>query len=394
VKTKLIAADRMIVGQYAARSADTLNHIRPGPKHDSCAKRLKHGVRFVLIRLAAAYVSLWPLRFASAVGARFGVLAWSIFCGERKKALDSLAVAFPERAEAERRAVGRASFAHLGRVVCELACLPELDRSIDTFIDWPAESRAVLDAALARKKGVIFVSGHVGHWELLARGVALAGYPVQVIAREAGDPRMTAIIESMRTAGGVKSIWRGRPGAAKDMLRAIERGEILGLLIDQDMRVPSVFVPFFGREARTPRAAADLALCTGAAVVLGFCQRVGPTSFRLSMREMPVPAVRGESAVVELTRALTQGIEAAIRSNPEQWVWMHRRWRSRPEEQGSLANPQNKIMKANLIPAALAALTLTSACAQTTTLSSVKTRIGTLKFEKGFPTEEAARKLF
>lgn len=308
-------------------AAATIRPLLPARR----TKRLKRGVRFALIRVAAAGVSLLPLRCASALGARFGALAWTIAFGERKKALDSLAVAFPERAEAERRALGRACFAHLGRGAFELACLPELDRSIDTLVDWPAESRAVLDAAMARKKGVIFVSGHVGHWELLARRVALAGYPGQVIARETSDPRLTALIESMRASGRMKVIWRGCPGAAKQMLRAIKRGEILGILMDQDTKVQSVFVPFFGREARTPRAAADLALHTGAAVVLGFCHRVGPTAFRVSMRELPAPSAEGETAVVEFTQALTQGIEAAIRSAPEQWVWMHRRWRSRPE---------------------------------------------------------------
>jgi KDO2-lipid IV(A) lauroyltransferase len=139
------------------------SNIQPGRTYVSCTKRLKHDVRFALIRVAAACVSLLPLRFASALGARCGALAWSIAFRERKKALDSLAIAFPERAEAGRRALGRACFAHLGRVACELACLTELDRSIDTLVDWPAESRAVLDAAMARKKGVIFVSGHVGH---------------------------------------------------------------------------------------------------------------------------------------------------------------------------------------------------------------------------------------
>lgn len=273
---------------------------------------------------------------ASALGARFGLAAWAIARGERKKALDSLAIAFPERNECERRSLGRASFAHLGRSLFELACCSQLDRSIET-VDWPAESRAVLDAALAKKKGVLFVSGHVGHWELLARRVALAGYPCRAIAKETSDPHLTAYIESIRASAGLKPIWRGRPGAVGEMLRTLRRGEILGILIDQDTKVQSVFVPFFGREAKTPRAAADLALRVGAAVVLGFCHRVGPTSFRVTMREMSTPACGGDAAVIELTRALTLGIEKAIRSAPEQWVWMHRRWRTRPEVGCALA---------------------------------------------------------
>ena len=315
----------------------------PYPKCVPWTKRLKRGARFALIRAGAAWVGLFPLRFASAFGACVGVLLWLVVFGKRKKALDSLAVAFPERAEAERRAIGRASFAHLGRGLFEFACLTELDRSIEAFVEWPAESRAALDAALARKKGVLFISGHIGHWELLIRRGALAGYPCQTIAKETNYPRLTAFIESLRASGRVKTIWRGRPGAAKEMLRAIKRGEILGMLIDQDINVQSVFVSFFGREAKTPRAAAALALRTGAAVVLGFCHRVGPTSFRLSMRELPAPVGEGEAAVVEFTQALTQGIETAIRSFPEQWVWVHDRWRSRPEDQSRAALPSTAV---------------------------------------------------
>ncbi|HTG45158.1 MAG TPA: lipid A biosynthesis acyltransferase [Verrucomicrobiae bacterium] len=313
------------------------SHQPPAPgsprrKSRRWIKRVRRGFRFALIRGSAAAVGLLPLRLASALGSRAGLVAWSLASGERKKTLDSLAVAFPERGEQERRALGSACFAHLGRSLFELACCAKLDRSIDAVTDWPADSRAALDSALAKKKGVLFISGHVGHWELLARRVALAGYPCQTIAKETSDPRLTAFIESMRASSGLKAIWRGRPGAVKAMLGTLRRGEILGMLIDQDTKVQSVFVPFFGREAKTPRAAADLALRAGAAVVLGFCHRVGPTSFRITMREIATPVTGGETAVLELTHALTQGIEEAIRFAPEQWVWMHRRWRSRPEK--------------------------------------------------------------
>ena len=191
---------------------------------------------------------------------------------------------------------------------------------------WPAEDRAVLDAALARGKGVVFVSGHVGSWELLARRVALAGYPCQTIAKETTDPRTTALIERFRSSSQLRSIWRGRAGAAKAMLRALKAGQILGLLIDQDTDVQSVWVPFFGHLAKTPRAAADLALRTGAAVVMGFCRREADGRYRLSMEALP-----GEGLdALELTARMTARIEAAVRAAPEQWVWMHRRWKSPP----------------------------------------------------------------
>jgi KDO2-lipid IV(A) lauroyltransferase len=178
---------------------------------------------------------------------------------------------------------------------------------------------------------VVFVSGHVGNWELLARRVASEGFPCQSIAKETSDPRLTALVGRFRARGGVRSIWRGQEGAARHMLRALKNGEILGLLIDQDTKVQSFFVPFFGELAATPRAAADLAIRTGAAVVVGFCQREG-SGYRLSMEEVPPPAEQDrEAAAWALTAALSQRIEAAIRRRPEQWVWMHQRWKTRAE---------------------------------------------------------------
>jgi KDO2-lipid IV(A) lauroyltransferase len=178
---------------------------------------------------------------------------------------------------------------------------------------------------------VLFVSGHVGNWELLARRVALAGYPCQTIAKETTDPRLTRLVERFRAAGKLKSIWRGQDGAAKAMLKALKGGEILGMLIDQDTKVQSVHVPFFGHPASTPRAAADLALRTGAAVVVGFCQRQADGRYRVAMKQVePESTGDREADAVALTAKMTWEIEQAIRRAPAQWVWMHRRWKTQP----------------------------------------------------------------
>ncbi len=294
----------------------------PGP-----LKRLKRWLRYWAIRLAAQVLSLLPIRLASRLGAGLGALAFLVARGERQKTLDSLNIAFPHQSTAQRRSLARETFRHLGRCMLELVCVRQLDANPEAFIDWAATDRAVLDGALARKKGVVFVSGHVGNWELLARRVALAGYPCQTIAKETSDPKLTEFVDSFRASGNLKAIWRGRPSAAKEMLRALKRGEILGLLIDQDTKVQSVWVPFFGQLAKTPRAAADLALRTGAAVMLGFCQRDELTDrYVLRMHELSIDAVNDTPESV--TARLTEHIEAAIRLHPAQWVWMHRRWRS------------------------------------------------------------------
>lgn len=294
-------------------------------------KRVKRFLRYLVLRAAAGLaMALLSARAAGALGAFLGGLGWRLARTDRQRSLDSLARAFPEKSEAERVALSRACFAHLGRMIGELVKVEEIDRHLDQWVDWPQASRSALEGALGRGKGVIFVSGHLGNWELLARTVALRGYPSNTIAKETTDPRTTALIERFRASSKLQSIWRGREGAAKKMLKVLKGGEILGLLIDQDTDVQSVWVPFFGHPAKTPRAAADLALRTGAAVVFGACRRV-EGRYVLSMEEVPVPAEGdGEAKVLALTAELTRRIEACVRAAPEQWVWMHRRWRSAP----------------------------------------------------------------
>nr|WP_199243245.1 lysophospholipid acyltransferase family protein [Vitiosangium sp. GDMCC 1.1324] len=304
--------------------------MEPRVERPPLAKRLKRFLRYLLVRAALAIVSSLPLGLARWLGAGFGRFAFAVAGGERRKALKSLARAFPEKSDAQRHDLARASFRHLGMAAFEVGATASMDRQLERLVRWSDEDRGVLEEALARGKGVVFVSGHVGNWELLARRVARAGYPSQSIAKETTDPRLTALVERFRALGGVRSIWRGQEGAARAMLRALKAGEILGLLIDQDTKVQSVFVPFFGELAATPRAAADLALRTGAAVVVGFCQREGD-GYRLWMEEVPWQASEDrESDAVALTAALSQRIEAAIRRAPEQWVWMHQRWKTRP----------------------------------------------------------------
>lgn len=295
-------------------------------------KRLRRYARYLLVRAALWCVGRLNLATASHLGATFGGLAFRLAAAERSKAYRSMEIGLPHLSGEERYELVRDCFKHLGRAAFELACIEQLDAHVDDWVDWPKPDRDVLDHALARGKGVVFVSGHVGNWELLARRVALAGYPCNTIAKEASDPHTTALIEGFRASANLKSIWRGKSGAAKEMLRVLKSGGILGLLIDQDTKVQSVWVPFFGQPAKTPRAAADLALRTGAAVVLGFCQRDDDRRYRLSMREVPLPTEGDEEAkVLALTAAMSFGIETAIRTHPEQWVWMHQRWKSPPQ---------------------------------------------------------------
>jgi KDO2-lipid IV(A) lauroyltransferase len=291
-------------------------------------KQLRRFIRFLAIRVTLVPVQWLPLRWASWLGEQLGAIAFSLLKHQRQAALTSLSIAYPQQSETERTELARRSFRHLGRAVMEIICIRQFDGRRHALVEWDPASRAAMDAALSRGKGVVFVTGHVGHWELLARYVALEGYPAAVIGKETSDRHTTGLIERFRASGNLRVIWRGSPGAAKEMLRALKSNSILGILIDQDTKVQSVWVPFFGKLAKTPRAAADLAIRTGAVPMLGFCTRVGPLRYRITMRECEVPALEREAAVLELTAQLTAGIEQHIREYPEQWVWVHQRWKS------------------------------------------------------------------
>jgi Kdo2-lipid IVA lauroyltransferase/acyltransferase len=305
-------------------------------------KSAKRFVRFVLVRSLVWCCARFPIAWVATWGACLGTLVGRLARGERAKALRSLSLAFPMMSEDDKQELLRRVFSHAGRMVGELVCYRQLDAD-SSWVHFDVEQRRILDAALARRKGVIFISAHLGNWELLARHISLLGYPCQTIAREASDARTTKMIEGMRESAHLKSIWRGSYSAAKDMLKALRRGEILGLLIDQDTKVQSVFVPFFGTLAKTPRGAADLVLKTGAVPLMGFAIRMPHGKYKIFLEEIagenwlkPVrtsentsPRQDTEPAAV-LTALMTQKIEDKIRAFPEQWMWMHERWKSRP----------------------------------------------------------------
>src|SRR5262249_3775580 len=154
----------------------------PPPRAVPLRKRVRRRLRYGLVRGALALLQLLPLAWAQALGEAVGGLGYRVAGGERRRALASLAGGFPTLPAAEREALARACFRHLGRMALELVCVRHVDARMEALVAWPAEDRAVLEAALARGRGVVFVTGHVGSWELLARRVASAGFPSQSIA--------------------------------------------------------------------------------------------------------------------------------------------------------------------------------------------------------------------
>jgi len=294
-------------------------------------KRFRRELRVRALLLFLPLLRRLPIALATALGAAVGFIAYLVTGRERRLALEHLALAFPEKSARERRQIARASFCNLGRGALELAVIERIQPQLRERVQLGEAERAMLAAAHAEGKGVLFASCHIGNWELLARRIALEGYTCGTVAREAQDPRLTRVLEDARSRAGLATLWRGKPGVAREMLRLLRAGGFLGLLIDQDIDVQGQFVPFFGRLAHTPRAVGDLAVRTGAPVLLGCIHREAGAGHRVVLHRIAVPSSADREAdALAVTAAATAAIEAEIRARPDEWVWMHRRWRTRP----------------------------------------------------------------
>jgi KDO2-lipid IV(A) lauroyltransferase len=176
----------------------------------------------------------------------------------------------------------------------------------------------------------LVLTAHLGNWELLTLAPVLTGYPISVVARALDSSALDAWADRLRRTAGVEVI--DKRDALRPVLAALRRGRLVGVLLDQNTsRREGVFVPFFGRLASTSKAMAVLALRTQTPVIPAFTRRLAPGRHRITIHPaLPLPLAGNEEAVRMLTARCTEAVEAAVRATPEQWLWAHDRWRTRP----------------------------------------------------------------
>jgi KDO2-lipid IV(A) lauroyltransferase len=276
------------------------------------------------LNLLAAIGRRIPLRLGRAFGVALGALAYRVVRRERAKAMRNLAIAFPEKTTIEHDAIVRGMFRHLGMSLFEIFWLPNLTK--EKVNQWTVyEGFEHVNEFLEAGKGGVLFTGHCGNWEWLSTSVSTLGYDVNVIAREIYESRLNDFIVGIRATRGVKTIARGSASAAKELLRALRSRGLLGVLIDQRIKAENVEVPFFGVPATTPVGPAKLAIRAGAVAMAVFIER-RPDGRQHVRFEPPVYTTRDTDAT-ELTALMTKAIEEQIRRVPEQWVWMHERWK-------------------------------------------------------------------
>jgi KDO2-lipid IV(A) lauroyltransferase len=274
-------------------------------------------------------VARLPVPLAAWIGRRLGDLGYVVLARRRRLALANLATAFPAMPSRARRQVARRSFQHLGMVLAE-GCFV-LGRPLEQVTGQIAiEGLAHVREVFERHGRALILTAHLGNWELLTLAPALTGYPLTVVARALDSAAADAWADRLRRTAGVEVV--DKRAALRPVLAALKAGRLVGILLDQNTaRREGVFVPFFGRLASTSRAMAVLALRTRTPVVPAFARRVAPGRHVIAVGPpLVLPEGTDEAAILELTARCTSVIEAAVRATPEQWLWAHDRWRTRP----------------------------------------------------------------
>jgi len=215
-----------------------------------------------------------PLQINRKFGAFLGHLGWHVLRRYRRRALNHIAIAFPEWSTARQRDTVRSMFVNLGVSLMELVWLPKLDAEMLQRTTEIHDAHYI-DEALAAGRGALIFTAHCGNWEWLAATVTLLGHPLTVLQRERDEPDLNRFIARLRAHFGMRPIDRGSPAGALDMFRTLRSGGLLAFLIDQNIRAESVKVPFFGRPALTPIGPAKLAARAEAPVMICFIERIG-----------------------------------------------------------------------------------------------------------------------
>jgi KDO2-lipid IV(A) lauroyltransferase len=290
---------------------------------------MRRRLEFLIVKSVELAVRPLPLRMVRGLGETLGLMFYAVDRVHRRIALANLAVAFPARAENERRRIARSMFQHFGRLLLELLKYASLSsKEKMARVEWEGEERVRL--AYAHGKGILFCTGHFGYWEQQALAHALKFEPMAVMARPLDNPYLQDLLERIRMSNGNPVLYRR--GAVRKALRLLADGKGVGILIDQHMTSPdAIYVDFFGRPAATTSTLAALAIRTGAPVVPLFAFPLPNGRYRM-IYEHPVEPPHEDSpdAIREFTQRCTDVLEMHVRKHPELWLWMHRRWRDAP----------------------------------------------------------------
>ncbi len=284
-----------------------------------------HRFEYLMLVVAGYILRALPYHVTVILARVLGDLSFDIIRIRRQVTLDNIRQAFGDiYTEREIVSIARRTYMEMSLTFLDLVHIPDFVRRMDEIMD--LSGMDIANNLIAQGRGLIIASAHFGNWELCGESLTLAGIPMNAVAKAQSNPYVNRLIDQYRGMFGVKVIPLGAP--VKRIVRALRNGEAVGLISDQDARHRGVFVDFFGKRASTPVGTAQLALKYKAPIVLVMGLRLKPGKYKTLFEEIEV---REDDTVESLTQRYTTAIENIIRQYPDQYFWMHKRWKT-PED--------------------------------------------------------------
>jgi len=298
---------------------------------------MRFRLEYALVWCVVKGIGLLPRPIARALGMTLGQLVYLLHSKLRRVGLRNLTLAFPDLPDSQRKKILRGVFTSLGRQLAEVCLFPRYTRdNVSEVVIYDGFEN--FDRAFARGKGVLFLTAHLGGWELSAFAHSLYGHPLSFLMRPLDNPYLDRMMRDYRTLHGNQTINKDDP--TRGLLRALKAGRVVGFLMDTNMTPPQgIFVDYFGIPACTASGLARMALRTDAAVVPGFTlwnPRLRKYKLRFDPALTLIRTGDQEADIVANTQLFTKVIEDFVRRYPDQWLWVHRRWKTRPPGQPPL----------------------------------------------------------
>ncbi|MBN1895473.1 lysophospholipid acyltransferase family protein [bacterium] len=293
-------------------------------------KALRYSLETSLLLACMLAVNLMSHETALKIADAAGWILFHVLKIRRRVTLDNIAWAFPDRSEKARREIALGAYRNMCRTAFEFILFPQM--KLEHLISRSSfRGKELLDEALAEGRGAVLLTGHFGNWEWFGGYLSRMGYPVSFLVKEQHNKATDRIMNRIRAQSGAEIIYLGM--AVREVLRALRRNRFVAIVGDQDAGPGGIMVDFFGRPTSTAQGAALFSLKTGAPVLFGYGIRTrnGRHAFFGERLKIGRETGTGPEAVRPLLQAYSARLESAIRAHPEQWFWMHRRWKSSPE---------------------------------------------------------------
>lgn len=302
------------------------------PKKDDRIPAIDYA-QYVALRVMSMFMHCWPVDLNLGAAALLGDVMYAVDRKHRERALGNLRRSFPEMPERQRREMARHSMRHLFMLFVEVLFTTRLVR-IDTWTHHAEleNFRETLGLMLKKHQGLIMLTGHYGNWEILGYILATLGFETTSVARPLDNPYVNEWLLGVREKKGQRIL--AKKGATAEIPAILEKGGAVGFIADQNAGSKGIFVNFFGRKASTYKSIALLAIQYNVPVIIGYARRVNERfHYRIGTQDVIYPKdwEAQDDPVRYITQRYTSAIEAFVREDPSQYLWVHRRWKTRPK---------------------------------------------------------------